>query len=202
MEKHALPPFIDSSCRREPDFEAPYPSISGLCRVEKFVPRLEVGDQVAYLTCKIRATPKGPLTRYLVAVLEVVARFERHEDAATWYASKGLKPPSNCIVPGNAPQGYDRTAGIRAQDRERYRSSEGDEVVLQEWNAAYSTRADICGVFLACRALHLELSSPLEVTEVALTKIFGKIRGTQTPPNITAREIAELRDLVRGRREK
>lgn len=193
MQKHGLPPFIDSSCRREPDFEASYPSISGLCRVDKFVPRLQVGDQVAYLTCKIRATSKGPLTRYFVAVLEVVERFERHEDAAAWYGSMAPHPPSNCIVPSNGPQAYDRTAGIRAQDRERYRASEGDETVLREWNAAYATRAESCGVFLACRALYLELWSPPEVTEAVLTQIFGKVRGTQTPPNITGGEMDQLR---------
>ena len=195
LEKHALPPFIDSSCRREPDFEAPYPGVSGLCRVDKFVPRLEVGDQVAYLTCKIRATPKGPLTRYLVAVLEIVERFERHEDAADWYRALGLRLPSNCMVPGNGPQAYDRTAGIRAQDRERYRASEGDETALHEWNAAYATRAECCGVFLACRPLHLELSSPPEVTEILLTEIFARVPGTQTPPKITAREMAQLRNV-------
>ncbi len=40
-----LPPFIDYSCRREPDFMSTYPSISALCRVEKFAPRLHVLPQ-------------------------------------------------------------------------------------------------------------------------------------------------------------
>jgi hypothetical protein len=32
VDEHQLAPFIDASCRREPDFEAAYPTISALCR--------------------------------------------------------------------------------------------------------------------------------------------------------------------------
>ena len=47
---HNLPPFIDGSCRREPDFQNPFPAITQLCRPGKLVPRLSVGDLVIYLT--------------------------------------------------------------------------------------------------------------------------------------------------------
>jgi hypothetical protein len=30
IERFGLPPFIDGSCRREPDFQSEFPSISGL----------------------------------------------------------------------------------------------------------------------------------------------------------------------------
>ena len=50
--EHGLPPYVDASCRRETDFEVAFPSISALCRVEKFAPRLHVGDIVVYLTRK------------------------------------------------------------------------------------------------------------------------------------------------------
>src|SRR2546423_15125523 len=48
------PPFVDASCRREPDFESLRPSITALCRGEKFAPRLKVGDVVIYLTVRGR----------------------------------------------------------------------------------------------------------------------------------------------------
>ena len=50
--RYGLPPFIDGSCRREPDLESPFPSITATCRAGKFAPRLVVGDRVAYLTVK------------------------------------------------------------------------------------------------------------------------------------------------------
>jgi len=47
---HGLPPFIDGSCRREPDFQARVPSISALCRGRNFAPRLWPGDCIAYIS--------------------------------------------------------------------------------------------------------------------------------------------------------
>jgi len=54
IEAFALPPFIDSSCRREPDLESRSPSISALCRRTKFAPRLYPTDRVVYITTKGR----------------------------------------------------------------------------------------------------------------------------------------------------
>ena len=68
---HQLPPFIDASCRREPDLESEFPSISALCRGEHFAPLLSEGDVVAYMT-KDFVYPQGETrTRRLVAVLRV-----------------------------------------------------------------------------------------------------------------------------------
>ena len=41
-----IPPFVDASCRREPDFESSFPSISALCRGRQFAPRLHADDVV------------------------------------------------------------------------------------------------------------------------------------------------------------
>jgi hypothetical protein len=46
------PRFVDASCRREPDLESSFPSISALCRAQMFAPRLHVGDRVIYMTKK------------------------------------------------------------------------------------------------------------------------------------------------------
>jgi hypothetical protein len=76
--RHGLPPFVDASCRREPDFENPRPSISAICRGRNFAPRLRVGDLAVYLTVKGRYPGLAEPHWRLVAVLEVVERFPSH----------------------------------------------------------------------------------------------------------------------------
>src|SRR4051794_3898321 len=81
-----IPPYVDASIRREPDLQHKWPSISCLCRGERFAPRLRVGDHVAYLTVKGRYGD-SERHRRLVAVLEVVKLFDSHGQAAAWYRS-------------------------------------------------------------------------------------------------------------------
>ena len=50
ISKYKFPPFIDASCRREPDFQNPFPSISALCRQGQFAPHLRKDDIVVYMT--------------------------------------------------------------------------------------------------------------------------------------------------------
>src|SRR6266567_1063854 len=107
-----LPPFIDYSCRREPDFMSTYPSISALCRVEKFAPRLHEGDIAVYITCKGSYQGIKPGHWRLVAILEVLKRFGSHAEAARWYASQGVALPMNCMVKGNSPLAIEMTAPI------------------------------------------------------------------------------------------
>src|SRR5256885_16284632 len=47
-----VPPFVDGSCRREPDLESACPSISALCRCGLFAPNLQRGDIVVYSSFK------------------------------------------------------------------------------------------------------------------------------------------------------
>ena len=35
IEDFGFPPYVDHSCRREPDFESQFPSISAICRGSK-----------------------------------------------------------------------------------------------------------------------------------------------------------------------
>jgi hypothetical protein len=53
-DRFGLPPFIDGSCRREPDLESAAPGVSALCRGGNFAPRLHTGDTAVYLTTKRR----------------------------------------------------------------------------------------------------------------------------------------------------
>ena len=83
-----LPPFLDYSCRKEPDFMSAYSSISALCRVGKFAPRLHESDITVYITCKGSYLGMKPRHWRLTAILEVFKRFETHAEAAAWYSSK------------------------------------------------------------------------------------------------------------------
>jgi hypothetical protein len=163
VEEFGLPPFIDGSCRREPDFEAEFPAITGLCRKGKFAPRLKVGDTAIYVTTK------GAWSRRLVAVLRVLERFDGHDEAAAWYRERGLPLPSNCWVDENPPIPYDRTV----QDSPEW-----------SWDMYYKRRSRNYPVFLATDPLFCELRDPPTVTDEMLIEAFGRIPGTQNPPEV------------------
>ena len=83
VANYGLPPFIDGSCRREPDLQSLFPSISTLCCAGKFAPRLWPGDRVAFLTSRGRyPTSDSPDGWRIVAMLRVRERFEDHEAAS------------------------------------------------------------------------------------------------------------------------
>ena len=47
VERYGLPPYIDASCRREPDLAHAMPAITALCRGAMLAPRLRVNDRAA-----------------------------------------------------------------------------------------------------------------------------------------------------------
>ena len=105
-----FPPFIDASCRREPDLESDYPSITSLCRAAIFAPGLRPNDIVIYLAAKNRWETSYAHYR-LVAILEVIQIIPSHAEAASWYRERDLPVPSNCMIPSNPPHPYEETAG-------------------------------------------------------------------------------------------
>jgi hypothetical protein len=189
---HGLPPFVDGSCRREPDLQAAAPSISALCRRSKFAPRLCCGDRVAYITAKGRYA--GDVGWCLVALLKVEQRFESHAEAAKWYLSRGFDLPSNCIVPDNEPQTYDRTNRHPPYEvRARIPDPEAaPKRTVCLWDATYARRARDCGVFLACRSDFLDLWHPPLLRHSDMMAFFNRIPGTQNPPKIARDEFERL----------
>lgn len=183
--KNLLPPFIDGSCRREPDFQSKYPSISALCRSMKFAPRLRPNDHVAYISVKGRYEKEDGWR--LVALLQVVNRFESHAEAASWYQDQGLPIPSNCMVEDSKPQPYEYTNQLPPkQVAARITLSEDTKLAVRLWDATYAGRARECGVFLVCRAEYLELHAPPILRRSDFIEIFGRVPGTQNPPSISA----------------
>lgn len=178
VSTHGHPPFVDASCRREPDFESAFPSISAVCHCDRFVPRLLKGDRVAFMTVKGRYLGYRDGHWRLVAALEVIERFESHEAAAAWYRKNGLRPPSNCMVRGSTPLGLDHTAH--------------PEKDLRRWDLGYWKRTRLTGVFLVCRALALELNAPPLLRSDDLTSIFGRPPATRNPPGIAEAQFDAL----------
>jgi hypothetical protein len=110
IEKYKLPPFIDASCRREPDFENPFPSISALCRQGQFAPHLQQNDIIAYITVGRDFKPYKQ-GHHLIAILQVEEVYGTHQIGQNEYKKANLPIPSNCMVEGNPPFDFDKTAG-------------------------------------------------------------------------------------------
>lgn len=184
VNKYNLPPFIDYSCRKEPDFLSKYPSISALCRVGKFAPRLHEGDIAVYITCKGDYLNVKYAHWRLVAILEVIKRFETHTDAALWYTSHGTSLPSNCMVTNNPPLPLEFTAPITEFGTD-----------IRRWDLAYQKRARQCSIFLACQPRFIELYNPPIITDDTMYDVFARIPGTQNPPAILVQELTKLKVL-------
>ena len=179
VQRHGLPPFIDGSCRREPDLELSHPSISALCRNRRFAPRLQVGDSVAYVTIKNRYD--GPEQHWrLVAILEVLRRFETHEAAAMWYRDREPRLPGNCMVPENPPLPLTRTGGPGDADLRKAMSHLPDAHVVAEWDRRYAERMKSTPVFLACLPIAVNLHDPPLISTSDWIAWHGRVPGTQS----------------------
>lgn len=194
-KEHGVPLFADGSCRREPDLQAPMPSISALCRGRMFAPRLRRNDEVIYITVKSSFGTTSVPHRKLVAHLRVVEEFPDHDAAAAWYKANDLPLPSNCMVAGNAPEPYVRTIG---HGERKYRAY-SEEQRLKFWDGGYRKRARSCGIFLACEALLIDLDNPLRLLDKDILAVFDRIPGTQTPPSISPQQAADLIAIARSR---
>ncbi len=188
-----LPPCIDASCRREPDFQSRMPSISALCRGKMFAPRLQEGDRVIYMTVKGSYESEASRHWRLVAILQVIHRFESHKEAAAWYVDSGLPLPSNCMVDENLHLPYEMTGGTSPK---RFGNVTNLDGLVRKWDLLYRVRARKCGVFLACRADFLELERPPMLTDEVMLNIFGRIPPTLTPPPITRQQHEALSKLT------
>ena len=180
VENYGIPPFVDHSCRREPDFESQFPSITAICRKGKFAPRLRESDTVVYMTVKGNYEACRAEHWRLTSILRVMKRFESHEQAAEWYIEQDVRLPSNCLIRGNPPLQLDQT------------NNYGKHRSVKCWDAGYRKRVREYPVFLACNTIFLNLNDPPVVTRKILCEVFGKIPGTRTPPRITNEQLRNL----------
>lgn len=199
-QRYSLPPFIDGSCRREPDFESRFPSITASCRAGNFAPRLQVGDRVAYLTVKGKyAGDQAPGWR-LIAVLRVSHRFSDHDEAAGWYARQGCPIPSNCLVDGNPPKAFELTnQNPPAKVKKRVAADPDSSRAIRLWDATYRRRVREWPNFLATKVEFLDLVHPPQLREADLVKVFGEVPGTLNPPKMTHDQLRHLVELATRR---
>jgi len=191
-----IPPFVDGSCRREPDFESAFPAITALCRGGNFAPRLRPGDAIAYLTVRGRYLNDATAGWRIVSVLRVIERFESHLAAAKWYVARQLALPNNCLVPGNEPNSFDRTH--RKPRLEVLERGGGDAVrTVRIWDSGYHARAKRWPMVLACEPLYLELRNPPQLRDPDMHRIFGRTLGTRTPPSVDRDSFRKLLRFVR-----
>ena len=179
IEKYDFPPYIDSSCRREPDFQNKYPSISALCRASKFAPTLQKNDIIVYITKKNRYTAHNKL----VAILQVEEIYSSHQLAQKAYNKLGLQRPSNCMVNNNPPYELDQT-GARPT------------ASLMDWDSQYFQRSIDYPCFIRTRKLYLNLLNPKPIFKSNFIDIFGKVPGTQNPPFISKEQLIQMGKLV------
>jgi hypothetical protein len=199
VRQHALRPFIDGSCRREPDFESRFPSITATCRGRNFAPRLRVGDRIAYLTVKGKYLGDPESGWRLVAVLRVIQRFPSHDEGALWYARQSEPLPSNCLVDGNPPKPFEFTNGDPPAEVKKRMAAKRDSVqAIRLWDATYRQRVARWPVFLATRAEFIELNQPPQLCEKHMLAIFNKIPGTLNPPKISCEKVEGLVRLATG----
>jgi hypothetical protein len=198
VEIFNISPFVDSSCRREPDLEASYPSITAVCRSGIFVPRLHPGDTVSYITVKGDYGRTGTHHWRLVSILTIIERFESHQEAALWYHARGLMLPSNCLMDGNPPLPYEKTSGPKPKNR--FGDDENKTRIIRRWDAAYKLRVKSCGIFLICEPQFIDVYNPPILSKKDMIGIFGKTPSTRNPPGITENEYIHLFEHVHNRK--
>ncbi len=203
MHNYHFPPFIDGSCRHEPDFQNTYPSITSLCRKSRFAPHLKKDDIIVYMTVGGKFTPfkEG---HHLVAILQVNKVFKNHIDGFRWYHKRKMSIPSNCMVTNNLPYSFDQTLGnfnskklekryllFSPQKQLRY-----GRVRLNHWDNDYWNISKKWTCFVKTTPVYINYIDPPVITRKDFNRIFGNIPNTQTPKKITTKQLFELGELV------
>lgn len=195
VERFSLPPFVEGSCRREPDFEAEFPTISALSRFKTSASQLQVGDIVIYLTSKAKYGSYTFSHWRLVAILKITKRFESHRDVAAWHQERGMALPRNCMAKGNSPLPYEMTHGVLPRALKVQRHDLSSLELVRKWDLKYRCRAWECGTFLLTKPLFLELSDPPIITEGIMQQVFNRLPGMQSFLRITRKEYDLLCEL-------
>lgn len=182
-----LPPFIDGSCRREPDFQHPSPCITSLCR-PKFVVKLNIGDIIIYTTIMMGGV------KYSVAVLEVIDKCSTHINAEAWYVTNGLPIPNNLIVTSTAPFPLNQTHQKHGMGSVGHLPP---HKIISLWNGFYNRRSSLVPDVAICKHWKAaSLHSPRAITRATFMGIFGRIPGTQNPLRLSPNEWISLQPYL------
>ncbi len=202
--KYHLPKFIDGSCRREPDFENPFPSITSLCRQGLFAPTLQLNDIIVYITVQGNYAPYTEPHHRLVAILKVIEIFDKHENAYDSYFSNNLPIPKNCMVDNNLPVDFDKSVGSYETKKEQIiflnRSMDLQKLIgnrkLLEWDNEYLIKSKKWPKFVKTNPLYVNFVEPKAIFRDDFVTIFGKLPYTQNPPKISEAQLIKLMDTL------
>jgi len=183
IQRYGLKPYVDGSCRREPDFEAALPTITCLCRGGLFAPRLRVGDRVAYIS-KQGVYSEGDAHWRLAALLEVRRLFESHVSAAAWFRQEGFSVPRNCMTGETAALPLHLTDGEIPTNLRRHRDRLSSEQIIRLWDNAYAARARAHPTVVVCATLFLNVQTPPKILRRDWLNWLGRVPITRNPPQI------------------
>lgn len=172
-----LKPYVDGSCRREPDFEHEQPCITGLCR-PKFARKLRKSDLIIYVTNK-----KGIGSRKLVAILQVIEVLKNQEQAFSFYREQQMAPPNNLMVRDNPPKPLKETHYSPGKEIKN-RFNTNDSRNLNIWDAIYNDRALKNPEVAICKVIYMNLINPPYLPEIGKRPLV-----TQNPPILEKEEI-------------
>ncbi|WP_417588794.1 hypothetical protein [Owenweeksia hongkongensis] len=188
-----IPPFVDGSCRREPDFENPFPAISELCRPKKFISRLSEKDIVIYITKASRYKSNDSQWSF-VAALEVIKLLNSHEDAVEYYEKMGVPVSHNIMYHANEPLSWEFTHGICGFKWKGLNEAQR----IRRWNHGYKERAQNNPLVAICKPWEgqLHLDNPPVIDRNMMKKIFRRIPGTQNPPKFREAEWERFKSVL------
>lgn len=186
-----LPLFIDGSCRREPDFQNPLPAITQLCRPKKLVTRLNVGDLVIYIT-KLGNYGNPPAHWNFIGILEVVDFAQNHNQAEAYYLTNNIPVSQNIICNSTVPFPLNMTHGLSGFPHRNL----SPQKVINLWNNGYIGRANNHPKAAITCVLEntLNLNNPPVITHAMMNNIFGRVPGTQNPPQLSNMEWDNFRN--------
>lgn len=174
IERYNIPPYIDGSCRREPDFENELPCITGLCR-PGFAEKLNEGDEIIYVTNK-----KGVGSRKIIAKLRVLKIFNTHDEAANYYRENDKQIPNNLMVSETEPFEIFKTHR-KTNCEDCFISNTS----LEKWNKIYIDRANKNKKVAQCEVIYLNLYNPKKIIENILV---NRKLTTRNPPILSTIE--------------
>ena len=204
IRTYGFPPFIDASCRREPDLQNDYPSISALCRKGQFAPTLKPYDIVVYLTVKGDYPPYDKQHHRLLAILQVEEIYTTHIDGQIGYSQLKVQTPSNCMVNGNPPYDFDKTAGnfdkITEMKKFLSRSIGQQKVIgqrrIQCWDKDYLRKSQNWTCFVRTRKLYCELTNPKPIFPSDFETIIGNPTPPRQPKKLSERQFKQLSKIA------
>jgi hypothetical protein len=182
-----LAPFIDGSCRREPDFQHSYPAITGLCR-PRFSAKLDEGDLVIYLTNKY-----GVGGKFLVAILKVIKAVSGgHVQAEVWYhQNKHVPVPNNLMIDDTNYFPLEKTHKIMGWDAWVRAKT------IEEWNRGYIERAASNPEVAICEFYRGPyLDNPYMLKASDFSYVFKRDPGTRNPPKLKDGEWTRFQQRI------